>query len=470
MSAVEENEFPFLSAGELRRAIAEKKVSPVEVVELALGRLEATESKINAFAHVTADLALAAARRAEKAVMSGEPLGLLHGLPISVKDLLPVAEVPCEFGSRTMQGNTPIEDAPAVERVKAHGACIIGKTTTSEFGCKAVGDSPLTGVTRNPWNLGKTPGGSSSGAAASVAAGVTPLALATDGGGSIRIPSSFSGVFGIKAQFGRVPVYPPTAAPTLSHVGPIARTVRDAALLLMAVSGFDARDPFSVAGPVPNFLADCDRPAKGMRIAWSPTLGYAKPSPDIVNICREAVLALEASGCHVELVEDVMTDPEQIWSSEFFAGAGTRLSEVLETNPGLLDPAVAQILASSLARPLRDYYSDVVRRYQFREHMRRFFDRYDLLATPTLPVAAFDVGRNLPTGHEGRNIVNWVYYTYPFNLTGQPAASVPVGFTSDDLPVGLQLIARTHAEGDIFCVASTLESVRPWNKKRISSI
>ena len=455
-----------MNAVELRRAIAAKEISPVEVVENSLRRLEETEPRINSFAHVTADLARAAARKAEKAVIAGRSLGLLHGIPVSVKDLIPIANVRCEFGSRTMIGNVPAEDAPSVERMKAQGACIIGKTTTSEFGCKGVGDSPLTGTTRNPWNLKKTPGGSSSGAAASVAAGVTPFALATDGGGSIRIPSSFSGTFGIKAQFGRVAMYPPSAAPTLGHIGPIARTVRDAALLLMAISGYDRRDPFTVAESVPDFLADCDRPAKGMRIAWSPTLGYAKPSPDVVALCHDAVLALEAAGCEVDLVEDVMPDPERIWSSEFFTGAGTRLKDVLQSNPDLLDPAVAEILAFSLARPLGDYYSDVLLRYQCRERMRQFFEQYDLLATPTLPVSAFDVGRNLPPGFANCNIVNWVYYTYPFNLTGQPAASVPAGFTKDALPVGLQLVAKMHRESDIFCAAAMLEAVRPWHERR----
>jgi aspartyl-tRNA(Asn)/glutamyl-tRNA(Gln) amidotransferase subunit A len=198
--------------------------------------------------------------------MAGHHLGPLHGLPISIKDLIAVRDLSFTFGSRALADNVATTDAPSVERIRAAGACIIGKSTTSEFGCKAVGDSPLTGITRNPWSLDKTPGGSSAGAAASVAAGMTPFSLGTDGGGSIRIPASLCGLFGIKAQFGRVPVYPVSATPTLAHVGPLARTVRDAALLLSVISGQDDRDPFSVAGPVPDYLSACELPVKGLRI------------------------------------------------------------------------------------------------------------------------------------------------------------------------------------------------------------
>ena len=413
-----------MGALEIRRLIANKEISAVEVVESALRQLDRTEPRINAFAHVSAEVALSAARKTEAAVIAGEGLGLLQGIPVSVKDLIPVAGIPCEFGSLTMRGNVPSADAPSVESLKNQGASIIGKTTTSEFGCKAVGDSPLTGVTRNPWNLERTAGGSSSGAAASVAACVTPFALATDGGGSIRIPSSFCGTVGIKAQFGRVPMFPPAAAPTLSHIGSIARTVRDAALLLTAVSGYDRRDPFTVAEPVPDFVASCDRPVKGMRIAWSPTLGYARPASEVVSIAGDAIKQLETFGCKIELVDEVMLDPQGIWGSEFFAGAASRLENSLRETPELLDPAVAKMLTASLENSLADYYRAVRERYEFRDKMRQFFERYDLLATPTLPVPAFEVSLDTPPNNPDRNIVDWVLYTYPFNLTGQPAASI----------------------------------------------
>ena len=223
------SDFAFMTAIELKELIARRDISPVDLVGSSLERMEGLEPTLNCFVQTSPDLALEAARKAEKAVMAGEDLGLLHGLPISVKDLIAVDGLKLTFGSRAMADNVAAVDAPSVDRARRQGACIVGKSTTSEFGCKAVGDSPLTGITPNAWNLAKTPGGSSCGAATSVAAGITPFALGTDGGGSVRIPSSLSGLFGIKAQFARVAVYPASATPTLAHVGPLTRTVRDGA-------------------------------------------------------------------------------------------------------------------------------------------------------------------------------------------------------------------------------------------------
>ena len=385
---------------------------------------------------------------------------------MSVKDLIAVADVSCAFGSRTLKDNIARVDAPASERVKAAGGCIIGKTTTSEFGCKAIGDSPLTGITRNPWDLSKTPGGSSAGAAARVAAGVSGLALGTAGGGSLRIPASMTNLFGMKAHFGRVPVFPVSATPTLAHVGPITRTVRDSALLLQVVAGYDQRDPFSVRGAVPDFLAACDKPVKGLRIAWSPTLGYAKPLPEVVEIAERAARAFEEMGCSLELVENVMDDPGDLWMAEFYAGVGTKLQNVLRDQPELIDNAVSDVLAGALDQTLEEYYAKVFARYDFREKMRQFFSKYDLLLTPTIPVPAPEVGVNVPPEVAGRNIVSWVYYTYPFNLTGQPAASAPAGMTKDGLPVGLQIVGPMHGECEIFRAAAALEEARPWIGRR----
>lgn len=456
-------DFAYMTAMELKDKIAKKEISPVELVEHSLRRMEELEPTLNCFVETTPDLALEAAKAAERAVTSGEELGLLHGLPISVKDLITVGGVRCTFGSKAMADNVAAVDAPSVERARAQGACIIGKSTTSEFGCKAVGDSPLTGVTPNAWNLAKTPGGSSCGAASSVAAGVTPFALGTDGGGSVRIPCSLSGLFGMKAQFARVPVYPVSATPTLAHVGPLTRTVRDAALLLTAIAGHDRRDPFGVAGPVPDFLAACEQPVKGMRLAWSPTLGYARPTDAVVKIVENAVKVFEGLGCTVDLVENLMDeDPVDMWMAEFYAGVGTRLKGVLATSPDKLDPAVADVLSNALDQELGDYYGKVFKRYDFREKMRTFFEDYDLLLTPTLPVPAFDVKLDVPPELPDRNIVSWVFYTYPFNLTGQPAASIPAGWTDDGLPVGMQMVSKIIGEEDIFRAAAAFEAAKPW--------
>lgn len=453
----------YVSAREIRDRILRKETSATEVMSETLSRIESLEPILNAFVTLMPDQAMEAAGDADRLLAEGREPGALHGVPVSVKDLINVGGVRTTFGSLTMADNVVRDDAPSVERARAAGACIIGKTTTTEFGCKAGGgDSPLSGITRNAWDPSKTTGGSSAGAATSVAAGVTPFALGTDGGGSIRIPASLCGVFGIKAQYGRVPVFPTSATPTLGHVGPISRTVRDAALLLGVVSGFDARDPASVSELVPDYLAACEAPVDGMRVAWSPTLGYARPTSEVLEITEGAVRVLEALGCSVELVEEVMDDPVELWNAEFYAGAGTRLKGALRDSRELLDPAVAEILEGALEGTITDYYEKVFARYELRENVRRFFERYDLLVTPTLPVAAFGAGMNVPPELPDRNLVSWVYYTYPFNLTGNPAASIPCGFTADGLPVGLQVVAGTNREVDLLSLSAAFESARPW--------
>lgn len=451
-------ELDALSAMELRRKIARKEVSPVEVTRRALDAAEASQSTLNAFFVLLPDAAMAAARDAEDAVMQGKTLGPLHGIPFSAKDLMAVANVPYASGSRTMAKNIAAVDAPAVERARQAGAILIGKTTTSEFGCKPVGDSPLTGVTRNPRNLAKTPGGSSAGAVASVAAGITPFALGTDGGGSIRIPCSLTGLAGIKGHFGRVPVWPTSATPTLAHVGPIARTMEDAALLFSAIAGYDARDPFSVAGPVPDVLAATKAPVAGMRVALSLTLGYARPDPDVAAAVEKAGKTLEELGCIVEKVETVFEkDPADLWTAEFYAGVGTRLRGFVEKERDLLDPAVAEVLEAALAQDMRSYYEKVFERYTFRDKVRTFFDRYDILVSPVIPVSSLDVGVNVPPHLPDRNLVSWVFYTYPFNLTGQPAATVCAGLGDGGMPIGLQIVGRSLGEFDVVRLASAFE-------------
>jgi aspartyl-tRNA(Asn)/glutamyl-tRNA(Gln) amidotransferase subunit A len=451
-------EFDRMSAVEMRRRVAAKEVSPVELTKRALAKAEATQSTLNAFYLLMPEEALAAAKAAETVVMKGDPLGAIHGIPFSAKDLMAVKGVNYASGSLTMKSNIATVDAPAVERAKAAGGILIGKTTTSEFGCKPVGDSPLTGVTRNPWNLEKTPGGSSAGAAASVAAGITPFSLGTDGGGSVRIPAAFCGLVGIKGQFGRVPVWPTSATPTLAHVGPLARTVADAALLFSVIAGFDRRDPFGVAGPVPDVSGTAPFPPEGLRIAYSPTLGYARPDADVLKLTDRAARIFEELGCHVDLVEKVFeTDPADLWTAEFYAGVGIRLRSFMENQRDLLDPAVADVLQPALSQDMRDYYTKVFARYALRDTIHAFFQRYDLLISPVLPVSSLDAGKNIPDHLTDRNLVSWVYYTYPFNLTGQPAVSICAGMTPDGMPVGLQIVGRSHCEDDVVWAAEAFE-------------
>lgn len=447
------SDFSFKSLEELSIGLDRKVFSATDLFEAVIARHDQLEPQLNMFCHVDFDAARVSARASDERIRRGERIGVLDGIPTSIKDLIAVRDMPQRFGSRTVSDAPVAQDAPSVERLRRAGAVILGKSTTSEFGCKAVGDSPLTGITRNPWNLEKTPGGSSCGAAAMVASGLVPYAIGTDGGGSIRIPASLCGLFGIKAQFGRVPVFPTSATPTLAHVGPLARNVEDAATVLSVIAGYDRRDPATVTG----LLADLDaagRNPRRIRVAWSPTLGYGRVDPEVQQITAKAVTTIAGLGVDVELVDHVMDDPVDLWAAEFYAGVGTKLRQVLLEAPETLDPAVLEVLKTAISQDMDSYYRKVFERYVFREKMRQFFEKYDLLLTPTLPVAAFDVGHDVPPGYEDKSIVSWATFTYPFNLTGQPAASLPVGMTRDGLPVGLQIVAPSHDEGAIFALAA----------------
>lgn len=457
------NDLRYASLQQIRTAIRKKVIGPVEVVDATLDLIDKLDPKLNCFAHLDRNDVRAQARNIQGRMGRGNELGPLAGIPIAIKDLITVASAPTQFGSRIMRGKHIDQDAPSVERIRAAGGIILGKTTTSEFGCKAVGDSPLTGITRNPWSLEKTPGGSSCGAAALVASGISPVAIGTDGGGSVRIPASFTGLFGIKAQFGRVPVFPTSATPTLAHVGPLSRTVGDAASVMNVIAGGDNRDPSSVWAVPQDYERACQTPTEPLRVAWSPTLGYAEPVGEIVEIVQSAVTALEQLGHTVDLVDQVFPeDPVDLWVAEFYAGVGTRLADALSSNRGEIDKEVVTELDAAVSQEMRGYYESVFQRYDFREAARKFFNDYDLLVTPTVPVAAFDAGMPTPPTHVHRTIVSWSYYTYPFNLTGHPAASVPAGFNRDRLPVGLQLVAPANREDRIFSVAAALEQLRPW--------
>ena len=443
----------FISVSELSKLIRNKEVSPTELLDSTLKKIEKLDPILNSFAFLDIEGAKILAKESEKRMMRNSLLSELDGIPTSIKDLIAQKNLPQRFGSKTTSDNLVSADAPSVERLRNAGAVLLGKSTTSEFGCKGVGDSPLTGVTKNPWNPKLTPGGSSCGAASMVAAGIVPYAIGTDGGGSIRIPASLTGLFGIKAQFGRVPVYPTSATPTLAHVCPLTRNVLDACKVLQIISGKDFRDPFTVTENAPifeNFIKE----KKSYKIAWSPTLGYGKNDSNVVEILNKALKNISSLGYNVDTVDKVLDDdPVNLWNAEFYAGVGTRLKSVIENSPNLIDPAVLEVLKVAINQKMNDYYSLVFQRYAFREKMRIFFENYDLLITPTLPCVAFETGLNVPKNMQDKNIVSWVTYTYPFNLTGQPAASINAGFTKENLPVGMQVIGKNNCEIDVlnFC-------------------
>lgn len=448
----------FISVSELSRLIKNKEVSPKEILNNTIRKIEKLDPVLNSFALLDIKGAKVLAEQSEKRMMKGELLSELDGIPTSIKDLIAQKDLPQRFGSKTTSENPVSADAPSVERLRNAGAVLLGKSTTSEFGCKAVGDSPLTGITRNPWNTNLTPGGSSCGAAAMVSAGIVSYAIGTDGGGSIRIPASLTGLFGIKAQFGRVPVYPTSATPTLAHVGPLTRNVQDACKILKIISGKDFRDPFTVTETVPNF-ENFIKEKKVYKIAWSPTLGYGKNDKNVEEILLKAIKNLSSLGHEIETVDKVLdADPVNLWNAEFYAGVGTRLKSTIESAPNLIDPAVLEVLKIAISQKMNDYYNLVFQRYLFREKMRTFFEKYDLLITPTLPCTAFEAGLNVPKNMPEKNIVSWVSYTYPFNLTGQPAASINAGFTKDNLPVGMQVIGRHNREIDVLNLCYNYEN------------
>ncbi|HKW95532.1 MAG TPA: amidase [Methylomirabilota bacterium] len=459
----------WLPARELAALIRSKQVSPVEVVDAVLARVERLQPVLNCFATVTAEEARDAALAAEVAVMTGEELGPLHGLPVSIKDLVFTRRVATAGGSRLFADHVPEEDAVSVERLKGAGAVIIGKTTTPEFGHKAVTDSPLFGITRNPWNPQLTPGGSSGGAGVAVAAGLGPLALGTDGGGSIRIPASFCGIYGLKPSFGRVPQFPGFPGwGTLTHTGPMTRTVRDAALMLDAIAGPDDRDRHSLPAAGRSFLAACEQGIAGLSVAWSPDLGYARVDPEVADLCAAAAERFESFGGHVEVVSPSWDDPEEMFRHTIGAETWAAWGDRLETDGEQLDRSLRALLRFGATVTIEQYQRALRRREEFWTDVQRFLARFDLLITPTVAVPPFEVGR------PGLNEINgqpasplgWAPFCFPFNLTGQPAATVPVGFTGAGLPVGLQIVGRRHADHTVLAASAAFEAAQPWGDRR----
>jgi aspartyl-tRNA(Asn)/glutamyl-tRNA(Gln) amidotransferase subunit A len=457
----------YMPATDLAVAIRTKQVSPVEVVNAILTRIEQLNPRLNAFCLVTADAARWAAQVAEQAVMRGDPLGPLHGVPVSIKDLVITKGVRTMRGSKLYEHNIPTEDAPVVERLKAAGAVILGKTTTPEFGFKGVTDSPVTGITRNPWHLERTPGGSSGGAGVAVATGMGPLAVGTDGGGSIRIPSSFCGIYGLKPHVGRVPVYPASTIGDISHAGPMTRTVRDAALMLNAIAGADDRDRLSLPTSHPDYLQAVDGDIRGLRTAWSADLGFAVVDPQVKQITAESLAAFSELGCDVEEINPGFDNPGELFQYFFYVNIGTMLQDY----PGYerqIDPQLLANLAEVKGVSGQDYARAILRRSAIFEKIRRLFATYDVLLCPTVAVPPFEVGIEGPTEIAGRPVDRrtWIAMTPLFNLTGQPAATVPCGFTSEGLPIGLQIVGRRFDEATVLRASAAFEAIRPWAQKR----
>ncbi len=463
-----QDDLAYQSAVELAALIRTKKVSPREVMQALLKRIETLNPKLNAFVTVAAEEALCAATRAEQAVMSGERLGPLHGVPLHVKDNLFVAGSRTTFGSKLLEQNITADDCPAVKRLRSAGMIVMGRTNSPEFGWKGVTDNRVFGITRNPWNTNLTPGGSSGGASAAVATGMGPIGMGTDGGGSLRIPASFCGLVGFKASFGRVPNWPGSGGAILRHIGTITRTVADMAASLEAMAGPDPGDLLSLPRSAVSFTAELETGIRGKRIAYCPDLGYATVEPEVAAICQQAAKRFTEAGAIVEEIKLEWRDPYPAWSVFFFGTAAAAVEKKLATQGDLLDPGFRRVVERGLQLRGVDFANALAARHDFWEQARKVYERCDLLLSPTLAVPPFAVGQDDadPLNGEKLDSLQWTRFTYPFNLTGQPAASIPAGWTKSGLPVGLQIIGDRFADLLVLQAARAFEQIQPWAQLR----
>lgn len=460
-------------AHELLQLYRSGQASPVEVTQAVLARIERLNPQINAFCVVDPDAALASARASEARWQahrsSGAPVGELEGVPTTIKDLILTRGWPTLRGSRTIDPQQAWDvDAPATARLREAGAVLLGKTTTPEFGCKGETNSPATGITRNPWNTAHTPGGSSGGAAAAVAAGLGPLAVGTDGAGSVRIPAAFCGNVGLKPSFGRVPAYPLSPFGSVAHLGPHTMSVRDAALMMNVLKKPDARDWTSLPPESTDYTVGLEDGIRGMRIAYSPTLGYARNvHPEITAAVDAGVRQLQALGAHVEQVDPGFDDPLDITTGLWFLGAHTVWSGLTPEQQAVTDPDFRAEAALGAQLSAAQVQQLNLRRGALGSHMRQFMQRYDLLVTPSVAVPAFEARPAGTVPMDPQAMLGWTPFSYPFNLTQQPAITVPCGLTSKGLPMGLQIVGPMFGDALVLRAARAFESVHPVPRPRM---
>ncbi|WP_396434840.1 amidase [Limnohabitans sp.] len=454
-------------AHELLALYRSGQTSPVEVTQAVLQRIARLNPHINAFCLVDEAAAMASARASEARWQAhrqqGAPVGALEGVPSSIKDLILTRGWPTLRGSRTVDPNQAWEvDAPATARLREAGAVLLGKTTTPEFGCKGETNSPATGITRNPWNLLHTPGGSSGGTAAAVAAGLGPLSVGTDGAGSVRIPAAFCGNVGLKPSFGRVPAYPLSPFGSVAHLGPHTLSVRDAAMMMNVLKQPDARDWTALPPDVSDYTVGLEDGIRGLRIAYSPTLGFAKNiHPEVAASVAAAVQVLQALGAHVEHIDPGFEDPLDITTGLWFLGAYTVWQGLSAAQQAVTDPdfrAEAELGAQLSALQVQQLHQ---RRGVLGSHMRQFMQRYDLLVTPAVSIPAFEARAAGTAPMTPEAMLGWTPFSYPFNLTQQPAITVPCGLTRSGLPMGLQIVGPMFGDALVLRAARAYESVMP---------
>ena len=445
--------------------IRAKQVSPVELMRAVLDRIDRLEPRLNAMALLDPEGAMAGARAAEQAVMASAPLGRLHGLPVTIKDLAEVAGMPTRAGSHTSPTQPAASDTPFVERLRAAGAIVIGKTTTSEFGWTGVSVSPLTGVTHNPWAPGLNAGASSAGAGVAAAAGYGPLHQGSDGAGSIRMPSHFCGIFGIKPSFGRVPYAPLGVGDNTSHVGPMTRTVRDSAVMLEVMGGPHHLDHTTLeAWPAP-YEARLAEGIAGRRVAFSPDLGHARVDPDVAALVQHAAERFAASsGTTLETVVPPWGPAGPDLARRFWAAHQTRLAKLLPSWELQMDPGLVACIKAGGETTMADYQELRLRKHAYIADIQTFFQDWDFLLTPTVSVAAFPIPAVRPPHWPPHDWdwLAWAEFSYPFNMSWNPAATVPCGWTAQGLPVGLQIVGRRFDDLGVLQAAAAFEAALPW--------
>ena len=461
----------FMPATELAAAIRTKEVSSVEITEHFFQRIDRLDPQLNSYLALRRDDAMADARAADEAVQRGDALGPLHGIPISIKDLEVTKGLTTTMGSALFRDRVPDVDSIVVERVKAAGAIILGKTNTPEFGQSGTTENELGEPSRNPWNTERTPGGSSGGAGAALAAGLCTLATGSDGGGSIRIPASFNGIFGIKPSQGRVPRYGGYGRPAANHFsqsGPMTRSVADCALLLQVLAGPDSRDVTSLRQTPPDFSAGLQSGVRGMRLAWSPDFGYAGVDPEVLQVTEKAARLFEELGATVDTPNFALEDPFPAFWDVFATATYTSYGHLLEEHRNEFSyygrrsmEHGEEVTGADLSRAL--YQVD-----QLGRQLEDFFDDYDLLLSPTMAVPAFPIDQR-PSVIGGKQVEPfWGYlpFTYPINMSGQTASSVPCGFSQDGMPIGLHIVGPRGSEAKVLQASAAFEAAQPWADKR----
>ena len=460
-------ELAFAPGYELRGLLDSREVSSVELTEMFLGRIEELNPILNAFLTVCGEEAVASARLADERIGRGDGVGPLLGIPVSIKDLEVTKGIRSTMGSLAYRDYVPKIDSITSERVRRSGAVILGKTNTPEFGLLGTTENRLGDACRNPWNTDRTSGGSSGGAAAALVAGLCTLATGSDGGGSIRIPASFCGVYGIKPTLGRVAKYGGVgnASPNFtSQSGPLARNVRDAATLLQALAGYDSRDMTAMREEPPDFVAAVAQSLEGLRVAWSVDLGYAAVDAEVARIAAEGARVFEDLGCVVEEPQISLQHPIEYFMTIFSTGAYVSYKDLYEQKRGLLTNYVRGNLALGESTTGEEFVKAMLAYQRVRSQADDIMEEYDLLLTPTMSVPAFQVGQ-FPRVIDGQSVdprLGYMPYTPVFNLTGQPAASVPCGFTEDGMPIGLHIVGRRGEEETVLRASAAFEEARPW--------